>query len=101
MHPPEKDKIIVRGLAHMASALFMIWGVLAVAKGLWDVFGGQPEANEFSPRAWLFVTQAQWRRYAGFELAYGLACAGVGWALRAYAARLPEWIEREKRISHG
>ena len=56
--------------------------------------GGQPEANFFSPQPWQFVTRAQWFRYAGFELAYGLACLGLGLAATIYARRLPEWVER-------
>ncbi len=78
----------------MAGWFFFIWGGLVLLKGLWDCFGGQPEANSFSSRPWEFVTREQWLRYAGFELAYGLACLAVGWASRVFARRLPEWVEK-------
>ncbi len=90
-----KEKMAVRGLAHLAAWMFLAWGSLTALKGLWDCFGGEPEANYFSPHPWEFVTRAQWMRYAGFELAYGLACLGVAAALRAYGRRLPESVERE------
>ncbi|MDE2291306.1 MAG: hypothetical protein KGL53_04420 [Elusimicrobia bacterium] len=66
-------------------------------KGAYDLLlGGQPEANLYSPAPWQFVTRAQWHRYAGFELLYGLACLGVAVALWRYARFLPDWVEREE-----
>lgn len=91
-----KEKIAVRGLARLAGWAFVAWGAIIVLKGLWDCFLGQPEANYFSSRPWEFVTREQWLRYAGFELAYGLACLALGRAAWAFARRLPEWVEREK-----
>ncbi len=92
------QRVAVRGLARLASRIFFVWGALAAAKGLWDAFGGQPEANYFSPQPWQFVTRQEWSRYAGFELAYGLACLGVGWAILSLARRLPLWKQRENEI---
>lgn len=89
-----KEKVAVRGLAVLAAWIFAAWGVVMSAKGLWDSFLGQPEANKFSPEPWGFVTREQWFRYAGFELCYGLACLGLAAALRAFGRRLPEWKER-------
>jgi len=89
------QKIVIRGLARLASRIFFVWGGLAALKGLWDCFLGEPEANFFSAQPWEFVTREQWFRYAGFEITYGLACLALAWALRAYSRRLPEWIERD------
>lgn len=89
-----KEKVAIRGLAHLSAWMFAGWGGLVALKGLWDCFGGEPEANKFSPGPWEFVTREQWFRYAGFEVAYGLACVGVALALRAYGRRLPEVVER-------
>jgi hypothetical protein len=90
------QKIAIRGLARLAARLFFVWGALLILKGLWDCGLGQPEANSFSPGNWEFVTQQQWYRFAGFELAYGLACMGLARAAWVFSFRLPEWInERE------
>ncbi|MBK8576143.1 MAG: hypothetical protein IPN90_10890 [Elusimicrobia bacterium] len=91
---PPTEKVAVAGLARLAAGIFWIWGGLAAVKGMWDCFGGQPEAQYFSPHPWTFVTHAQWVRFAGFELAFGFACAGLGWAAWVYSLRLPTWIER-------
>ncbi len=88
-------KIAVRGLARLASRFFFMWGGLAALKALWDLFGGEPEANVFSPQPWQFVTREQWFRYAGFELTYGLACLSLGWVLWCAARRLPVFVERD------
>ena len=45
---------------------------------------------------WQFVTQEQWLRYGGFELAYGPACLGIGYYLWRYSKFLPEVIERKR-----
>jgi hypothetical protein len=92
------QKMAVRGLARMTGWIFLVWGAVTALKGLYDAFLGQPEANYFSPKPWEFVTREQWFRWAGFELAYGLACLGAGFAAWAYARRLPEFILREKTI---
>jgi hypothetical protein len=91
------EKIAIRGLAHMASRIFFVWGGLVFLKGLWDLTVGQPEANAFSSRPWEFVTRAEWLRYALFETVYGLTCVAAAWAIRAFAARLPQWRERKKK----
>ncbi len=88
------ERVKVRGLARLAACLMGGWGVLVAPKGLYDLFWGQPEANLYSPAPWQFVTLEQWRRYAGFELLYGLACLGLAWYLVRYARFLPEWVER-------
>lgn len=91
---PSKQKVAVAGLARLAGAIFGVGGGLFGAKGIWDCFRGVPEAHFFSPRPWSFVTQAQWTRFAGFEIAVGLACLGLGWAAWVYSYKLPAWIER-------
>jgi hypothetical protein len=90
-----KRKIIVRDLALLGARIFFVWGALVLAKGLWDCFGGQPEANYYSPEPWQFVTRDQWLRYAGFEVAYGAACLAVAWVIKFYSRRLPETTERD------
>ncbi len=91
------EKIRIRGLAHLASAILGLWGAGIAAKALYDLFLGEPEANLYAQRKWAFVTQEQWLRYAGFELAYGLACLGLSWVLLRYARFLPEFLERPRR----
>jgi hypothetical protein len=93
------QKVAVAGLARLAGGILWVWGGCAGAKGAWDCVGGQPEANFFSPRPWLFVTQAQWARYAVFEVVFGIVCVGLGWAAWRYSRRLPEWVER--KVSNG
>ncbi|HAH06750.1 MAG TPA: hypothetical protein DCM05_09540 [Elusimicrobia bacterium] len=89
------ERIRVRGLARISAALFALWGVPVALKGVWDLLGGQPEANLYAPRPWEFVTREQWARYAGFELAYGLACLALAWLLWRASRFLPETAERE------
>jgi hypothetical protein len=91
------ETIKIRGLARLSAAIFAAWGGLAAFKGVWDLIGGEPEANLYAPQKWAFVTEAQWLRYAGFELTYGLACAGLAWYCARWARRLPETIERARR----
>ena len=85
-------KVKVRGLALISAAMFCVWGAVVAPKGAYDLFWGEPEANLYAPRPWAFVTQEQWLRYAGFELAYGLACLGVAWFLFKYSRFLPETV---------
>jgi len=89
------EKIKIRGLVFSAGWIFLAWGLLVAAKGFWDSFLGEPEANLFSPQKWEFVTKSQWLNWAGFEIAYGLACAALALVLRAYALQVPEYIERK------
>ncbi len=92
------ETIKIRGLARLASAIFAGWGGLAAFKGVYDLFlGGEPEANLYAPKAWGFVSQAQWGRYAAFELVYGLACLGLAWYCLRWSRRLPETVERKRR----
>ncbi len=91
------EKVGRAGLARMTGWIFLVWGGIVALKGLYDAFWGQPEANFYSLKPWQFVTRAHWFRWSGFELAYGLACLGLGFAARAYARRLPEFIFREKK----
>ncbi len=90
------EKVKVRGLARIAGWIFVLWGGTIAFKGLFDSFFGEPEANFYSPEKWQFVTQEQWTRWSGFEMAYGLASIGLGWACWEMAKLLPEWIERNK-----
>ena len=91
------ETIKIRGLARLAAAIFAGWGGLAALKGLWDLFVGEPEANLYAPKAWAFVSEAQWGRYARFELAYGLACLGLAWYCLRWSRRLPETAVRPRR----
>ena len=93
------EKIKIKGLPRIAGAILGVWGAVVACKALYDLFAGEPEANIYSPAPWQFVSQEQWLRYGGFELAYGLACAGLAWWLFRYSRLLPEWIERPKRPS--
>ncbi|MBI5246668.1 MAG: hypothetical protein HY923_05765 [Elusimicrobia bacterium] len=92
-----QETIKVRGLARLASAMFAGWGGLVLFKGIYDVLGGQPEANLYAPKPWAFVSEAQWGRYARFELVYGLACLGLAWYCLRWSRRLPETIKRPRR----
>ncbi len=98
---PSKEKIKIRGLVEIAGRIFTVWGALIVFLGFYHSFFGEPEANFYSPAKWEFVTQEQWLRWSGFEIAYGLACAGIGILCKEFAKRLPEWVEREKAVSDG
>ena len=91
------ETIKIRGLARLTSAILAGWGGLVAFKGLWDLFFGEPEANLYAPAKWDFITQAQWLRYAGFELAYGAACLGLAWFCLRWGRSLPETVERERR----
>jgi hypothetical protein len=93
------EKTAVAGLARLTGWMFIPWGGLVAVKGVYDAFLGQPEANFYSPHPWEFVTRAQWIRWSGFELTYGLACIAVGVAARVYARRLPEFVIKEKKVN--
>jgi hypothetical protein len=94
---PAVERIKIRGLARISSSLLGLWGAAVTAKSLYDLFKGEPEANLYAPRPWAFVTEDQWLRYAGFELAYGLALLALAWAVWRYARFLPEIVERARR----
>ncbi len=91
------ETVKIRGLARIVSVFFSLWGAAVFGKAVYDLFWGEPEANLYAPEKWAFVTQAQWLRYAGFELCYGLACLGLAWAAWSYARLLPETIARSRR----
>lgn len=91
------EKIKIRGLLHIASWILGGWGLLAAAKGLYDLSGGEPEANLYAPAKWAFVTLAQWRRFSVFELIYGAALLALAWSVRRYARFLPEFVSRPRR----
>lgn len=88
-------KIKIRGLVISAFWMFLSWGVLVAAKGFYDAFRGEPEANRYSPRPWEFISQQQWLTWSGFEITYGLACAGIAVLLWRCAPYLPRCIERK------
>jgi len=91
------EKIKIRGLLKISSALFGAWGAAVVVKGFYDRFlGGEPEANKYAPASWAFVSREQWARYASFELFYGLACVALAVALLRYARFLPETLSRPR-----
>lgn len=95
---PQTQKVKVRGLARIAGWIFCGWGGVVAFLGLYHAFWGEPEANYYSPEKWEFVTKAQWLRWTGFEMTYGLACVGLGLACWEFAKRLPEWIERPRNV---
>ncbi|MDD5630199.1 MAG: hypothetical protein PHU21_14115, partial [Elusimicrobia bacterium] len=89
-----RERIKIAGLARLAAWIFGVWGAVVTLKAFYDLFLGEPEANLFAPRKWAFVTQEQWLRYGGFELAYGLALLGLaGYALK-FSRLLPEVVKR-------
>ncbi|MBI4060850.1 MAG: hypothetical protein HY403_05410 [Elusimicrobia bacterium] len=91
------ETIKIRGLARLAAAIFAGWSGLAAFKGVYDLLGGEPEANLYAPKAWAFVTRAQWTRFALFELAYGLSCVALSWYCLRWSRRLPETIQRQPK----
>jgi len=91
------ETLKIRGLSRLVSVFFALWGAAVSAKAVYDLFRGEPEANLYAPEKWAFVSQAQWLRYAGFELCYGLACLGLAWAAWSYGKFLPEIIRRSRR----
>ena len=88
------ERLKIRGLARICAVLFGLWGCVVAPKGVYDLLGGEPEANLYSPQPWMFVTREQWLRYASFELVYGLACLALAAFLWKYSSFLPEHIER-------
>ena len=91
------ETIKIRGLARLAGGIFAWWGGLAAFKGVYDLLGGEPEANQYAPQAWAFVTRAQWGRFALFELVYGLSCLALAWYCLRWSRRLPEAVQRPRR----
>ena len=85
-------KIKIQGLAVIACWIFLVWGALITIKGFWDVFLGEPEANYYSPNKWDFISQKQWLTWSGFEITFGLACAGIAYLLWKYSRHLPKYI---------
>lgn len=90
------ETIKVRGLVRLSAWIFGVWGSVVSSKGVYDLLGGQPEANLYAPSPWAFVTKAQWFRYSSFELVYGLICLAVAWTLVSYSAFLPETLRRKR-----
>ena len=84
------EKVKIRGLAHIFAVIFAVWGLAVSGKAVYDLFIGEPEANLYSAQPWTFITQEEWLRYGGFELAYGLSCLALAWGAKHYARRLPE-----------
>ena len=95
------ERIKIRGLARISGVLFGLWGLVVAPKGVYDLLGGEPEANLYAPQPWAFVTREQWLRYGGFELAYGLACLALAAFLWKYSRFLPEHIERPMSSDGG
>jgi hypothetical protein len=91
------ETIKIRGLARLAAAIFAGWGGLAASKGVYDLLGGEPEANLYAPSPWAFITRAEWTRFAAFELVYGLSCVALAWFCLRWSRRLPETVERKRR----
>ncbi|HAM35261.1 MAG TPA: hypothetical protein DEB40_06235 [Elusimicrobia bacterium] len=93
----QKEKIRIRGLARIAGSVFGAWGSVVTVKSFYDLFVGEPEANLYAPEKWAFVTRQEWLRYAGFELAYGLALLALAWFAWSYSRFLPEIMERSRQ----
>ena len=91
------ETIKIRGLARLTAAIFAGWGGLAAFKGVYDLLGGEPEANLYAPQAWAFITRAQWSRFALFELVYGLSCVALAWYCVRWSRGLPETVLRVRR----
>jgi hypothetical protein len=89
-------KVKIRGLIVIAGTIFLIWGAIVGIKGLYDAFFGEPEANFFSLTKWEFVTRAQWLRWSGFELVYGLSAIALGLYLRRLSAKFAEYREKKE-----
>ncbi|MEK7233663.1 MAG: hypothetical protein AAB268_07600 [Elusimicrobiota bacterium] len=96
---PAHETIKIKGLARLTAAFFAGWGGLAAVKGVYDLLGGEPEANIYAPKAWAFVSRAQWSRFALFELVYGLSCVALAWYCLRWSRRLPTTIQRLRRES--
>ena len=93
------EKIKIRGLVICSGWIFLTWGLIVSAKGFWDSFFGEPEANLYSPHKWEFITKSQWLNWAGFEIAYGIACLLLAYALLEYSKELPEYVERNNIVT--
>ncbi len=91
------EKVKIRGLGRLAGWVLSVWGGIVFLKAFYDLFVGEPEANLYAPSPWSFVTRAEWMRYGGFELAYGLALLGLGWFAFQYSRFLPEFVERARK----
>ncbi len=91
------ERVKIRGLVRGPGWAFLAWGVLVLAKGIYDLFRGEPDANLYSSRPWEFISREAWLRYAAFEAVYGACCLALSGLLFGYARRLPETIERERR----
>ena len=59
-----------RGLTQIAGWIFVIIGVLVVIQGFLDIFILSSDSE--------FVSLVNWRRYALFEVIYGVACISIG-----------------------
>ena len=81
------QKIKYRAVFKSSGWIFTVWGMIVVMKGLYDVFVGLPESE--------FVPLANWSKYAGFEVVYGLACIMMGLVIFEFSKKVPEIIERE------
>lgn len=90
------ETIKIRGLAKISAWMFAVWGGVVTLKGLYDIGWGQPDANQYAPTAWAFVSQEEWLRYSGFETLYGAACLGAAWYLFKLSRFLPETVTRKK-----
>lgn len=81
------QKIRYRAVFKSSGWIFLIWGGIVTLTGLYDAFFGLPESE--------FVPLANWSKYAGFEVVYGIACVLVGLLIFEFAKRVPEILERE------
>lgn len=81
------QKIRYRAVFKSSGWIFVVWGIIAALKGLYDAFISLPESE--------FVPLANWSKYAGFEVVYGLACVITGLVIFEFAKKVPEIIEKD------
>jgi len=55
----------------LAGSIFVVWGLVVMAKGACDIFLLSPESHFVSLAAWV-------GRWAPFEIVYGTACVIAG-----------------------
>ncbi|HAX61734.1 MAG TPA: hypothetical protein DCX95_04125 [Elusimicrobia bacterium] len=87
------QKIRYRAVFKGSGWIFTVWGIIVVLKGLYDVFVGLPESE--------FVPLANFSKYAGFEVVYGLACILMGLVIFEFAKKVPEFIEKVEADERG
>ncbi|MFA5857690.1 MAG: hypothetical protein WC955_01335 [Elusimicrobiota bacterium] len=84
-------KYKLRGLVSIAGWIILVFGLMVITDGVYDMFWGEPESNMFSFYKWQFVSLQQWANYARFELIYGLCCVLITAYLWGLSKKVPEY----------